>query len=110
MRFYCHTDGHSRKIHFLTTNSTVRDDALNGTPNAGANSWSAGVTLLTGHTANLPAATNSSHGGATEGLLAYPFYKSSTYHWSVRGNGDRWECDDRVLNDVRETLHQIWWR
>jgi hypothetical protein len=112
VRFYCQTSGHTRKIHFYTNNPTVINMAYTGSQTGNAAShWTTGFAPLDGHTGLLPERTNSADSnGQGFGGLAFPFYRSNNYHWSIQGNGNRWECDDYPNNSARTTLHQVWVR
>ena len=69
--------------------------------------WSGGFTALSGHTANLPAATT--HVYSTPSMAGgLPFYKHSSYRFAVQGLSDRWECDDDPGGPSETTLHQVW--
>jgi len=120
LRFYCTSTLSNRVMHFTTTNSIVKTIALTGSQvgNTVA-SWkiAAGTTLLTalGHNAFLPQATTVSVTGTTGGLTEFPFYDPGNYHWGIRGEGGRFECDDQANfaplgASGYTTLHQVWVR
>ena len=111
VRFYCHTAAHNRVVHFKTSNSFQAGVAWDGS-SAGnsAGKWNSGYTELSGHSANLPAATTSVYSGATDGFWNFPFYKGAAYHWGIRGQGNRFECDDNARSYQQTTLHQVWVR
>ena len=68
-------------------------------------------TLLTGHTANLPASTVSRHiNRGDEALTYFPFWVNSTYHWGISQSLGRWECDDYANSSSQDTYHQVWVR
>ncbi len=108
-RFYCQTSGHSRKMHFYTSDAVVNQIAYDGNDQSNtASRWNTGFTTLSGHSANLPAATNGYETGASFGFWNFPFYtRSGANHWGIRGGGYRWECDD-YTNEAQTTLHQVW--
>ena len=122
VRFFCNTSEHSRVIHFKTSNSHVREVAFTG-DHQGQNSpahWNSGWTALPGHTAYLPEGTTDGFsdpsGGWPDSALGFanfPFFKSYQYHWAIRGQGFRWECDDAYQPSngyQRTTRHQVWVR
>lgn len=109
LRFYCQTSLHARRIHFKTSSA----GAIAYLRGAGGNDpmyWSTGFTTLSGHTANLPAATDAIQDTPNIGLTDFPFYKAAAYHWGVGGFGDRWECDDYPADSSATTLHRVWIR
>jgi hypothetical protein len=68
-------------------------------------------TLLTGHSAYLPAsAANYFSDQYNAAMTEFPFWLSGTYHWGIRGSGLRWEVDDFVNTYAYSTFHQIWIR
>jgi hypothetical protein len=109
IRLYCESSAHPRVVHFKTNSAAV--GYFRGT-NANASSyWSAGFTVLDGHSANLPGATDSGFDEVGEDRMTeFPFYLGGTYHWGIRGLGDRWECDDYPVGPSNTTLHQVWLR
>lgn len=116
VRFFCSTSLHSRRIHFTTSNanavsyirgnaSTTNNDAM----------WKTGFVALAGHTAALPATTDSKPGAPVNPaldrrMLDFPFYDYGATHFAVGGYGTRWECDDWANSGAFETLHQVWVR
>jgi hypothetical protein len=108
VRFYCHTNGHTRKIHFYTRNNTIAQMTYDGSnTNNVKNLWTTGYTLLSDHTGYLPAATENTGSN----LLYEPFFKAGSYHWSIRfssGGRYKFECDDYANDYTQTTLHQIW--
>ena len=108
VRFYCHTSKHNRVIHFSTKNEWVRNRILVGGSFSGndVSHWNSGTTKLEGHTGILPDATDNILFG-TLLIGEFPFIGSS-YHWSIRGGGSRWECDELASPANVDTLHQIW--
>jgi hypothetical protein len=95
VRFICSTGGHSRKMHFKTSNSIVKGLAFNGNQASNtAASWNTGYTPYDDHTAFLPAAATHVYTVTDGALWNFPFWVSGTYHWSI-GYGDYiWSCDD----------------
>ena len=111
VRFYCHTAAHNRVIHFKTSKGFQAGAAWDGsTSGNSAGYWNSGYTPLSGHSAHLPGATNAGFSGSTDGFWNFPFYKSGTYHWGIRGFGNRFECDDYPNSYQHTTLHQVWVR
>jgi hypothetical protein len=105
IRFYARTSAHSRVINFTTTDSGAISYFKTGAGNAYG--IRTNHTLLSGHTANLPAAMNMYHDNS--GALAmtdFPFYRSGTYHWGLHNGYGRWEVDD--YPNGSNTHHQIW--
>lgn len=113
VRFYGITNQHARVMNFKTVEPTVVSYVRTG---AGAFSIPgfvsvANTTALAGHTAFLPTATNAVY--ANQGnitLTEFPFYNGGTYHWGIRGLGNRWEVDNYPAGPAFHTHHQIWVR
>jgi len=138
VRFYCHSSLTSRVMSFTTTDTVIRGIVYDGISTANTPSdWTSGYTLLSDHTAYLPAATTSVSADSTSSLWSSPFYAQSTtsictcynywyywygyccgygtsynplYYWNIRGSGNRFECDDYSNDASQGTLHQIWVR
>ena len=108
VRFYCHTSKHNRVIHFSTNNEWVRNRILVGGSFSGnsPSHWNSGTTKLEGHTGILPDATTGDSGSNIIG--EFPFIGSNYHHWTIRGQGTRWECDDLYPAGSHTTLHQVW--
>ena len=94
-RWYCSTDAHGRVVHFATASREVAELVVSDT--AGVDNpgylapadWSSGFTALSGHTANLPAATT--HVYSTPSMAGgLPFYKHGSYRFAVQGLSNRW--------------------
>ncbi|MEM6801725.1 MAG: DUF4347 domain-containing protein, partial [Bacteroidota bacterium] len=107
LRWYGVSSGHDRIIHFSSTTGISYSES-------GAGSFS-GInttnTELAGHTANLPDAGPNLY--ADQGDLAltnFPYWKSGTYHWGIKGSGNRWEVDDYTGNGNNSTIHRVWAR
>ncbi|HCH62638.1 MAG TPA: hypothetical protein DFR83_07540, partial [Deltaproteobacteria bacterium] len=113
VRFYCDTSYHSRVIHFKTSQAAIIQMAFDGTSAASVSDWQS-FTALSGHTGNLPAATNLVQqltGAVVQtGFTGAPFYVDGGSGWSIRLNGFRWECDDFNAGYNQDTLHQVWFR
>jgi len=116
VRFFCSTSLHTRQIHFKTSDanavSYVRGNASATNTDA---MWKTGFTPLTGHTANLPASTDSTPGTPFNPALdlrmtEFPFYDWGAAHWAVGALDARWECDDWASSGAFATLHQVWVR
>ena len=109
VRFYCHTSKHDRVIHFSTKNEWVRNRILVGGSLSGnsPSHWNSGTTKLEGHTGFLPDATTQDDGSNIIG--EFPFL-GGNYHFAMRGQGSRWECDDPHPSGspAHTTLHQVW--
>jgi len=69
--------------------------------------WTTETTKFSDHTAYLPDATDLVY--TTSSLTDAVFYKGNTYHWGMKIQGSRWECDDFSFNSAN-TLHQIWFK
>ena len=109
VRFYCHTSGHSRKMHFSTSDATIKSFLIDGSTTGNAVSlWTSGTNKFSDHTAYLPDA--SIYASGTASLTDHPFYKGATYHWIIKGSASRFECDDYTGNYAQSTLHQIWFK
>ena len=68
--------------------------------------------LLSGHSANLPAATTNifATNQATPGFTDFPFWKGGVYHWGIAPGFNRFECDDFPGNVNQDTLHRVFVR
>jgi len=109
-RWYGQTSGHSRIIHF--SSPAGADYARTGT--GSFQGIESSHTLLSGHSANLPATAN--RWWTDQGDIAltnFPFYVSAAYHWAVKGYTRRWEVDDYLTTTppatyAEDTIHRIW--
>lgn len=109
LRFYGKSSLHNRIIHFKTSHSATISYFKTGT--GSMSGITSSFTLLTGHSANLPASSNLyfSNDGNTA-MSNFPFYLGAANHWGIRGLGSRWEVDDYPNNSANSTYHQIWIR
>ena len=107
VKFYCKTSAHSRVMHFSSSTDWVKNAIVTGTYAGNQVSyWTSGTTKFSDHTANLPDATDlAGYNDLTNAI----FYLSNTYHWGMKIQGSRWECDDFARNTA-DTLHQIWFK
>ena len=111
VRFYCTSSGHSRVVHFETSNIWAKSALVTGTATGNKLSyWTSGTTKFSDHTGVTPDLSNE----FWNSLIEYPFYKASENHWAIRGDGSRWECDDAPYqtgaHDRFTTVHQIWFK
>ena len=108
LRFYCITGGHSRIVHFKTTDAPLIARFRTG---SGSGSVPFAFTALSGHNANLPGSMDSAlSGGGDDAMTFYPFYNSGVRSWSIgQIYGQPWECDDGY-SYANHTLHRIWVR
>lgn len=114
LRWYGDTNAHSRIIHFRST--VGADYVRTGLGNMGG--IQSDFTALSNHTANLPAATNSTYSNSTDyAMTNFPFWNGGTYHWGISGgnegdgaNGFRWEVDDFPGSAAFDTRHRVWVR
>ena len=111
IRFYCTSSGHSRVVHFETSNIWAKSALVTGTATGNKLSyWTSGTTKFSDHTGVTPDLSNE----FWNSLIEYPFYKASENHWAIRGDGSRWECDDAPYqtgaHDRFTTVHQIWFK
>ena len=111
VRFYCTSSGHSRVVHFETSNIWAKSALVTGTATGNKVSyWTSGTTKFSDHTGVTPDLSNE----FWNSLIEYPFYKASENHWAIRGDGSRWECDDAPYqtgaHDRFTTVHQIWFK
>ncbi len=107
VRFYCHTSGHGRKVHFSTSDATIKSFLIDGSATGNKVSlWTSGTNKFSDHTANLPDATTHTYTTLTN----HPFFKGGTYHWIIKGSASRFECDDYPGGYAESTLHQIWFK
>ncbi|QDH77668.1 DUF4347 domain-containing protein [Echinicola soli] len=110
IRFYGETSLHGRKIHFKTTLGTSY--VKTGIGSFAGISDVANHTLLSGHTANLPAIANNRFLNQNDQALTnFPFYRNLTNHWGIRGRGNRWEVDaPDGSGSANNTIHRVWIR
>jgi hypothetical protein len=107
LRFYGKTSFHTRIIHFRTTHANTIAYFKTGTGSMTGIYLS--YTALTDHTANLPeSTTNYFTSQGNEAMTNFSFWRSGSYHWGIRGMGQRWEVDDYANNAANHTFHQIW--
>ena len=112
VRLFCETSGTNRHIHFYTANARVRDAVLTGIPPVHTDFRDL-KTSLPDHNSNLPDASDHGEEFANDTYIfgfEFPFYNGGDYHWSVRGRGSRWECDDYPGGADNRTHHQVWIR
>lgn len=111
VRFYCTSSLHNRVVHFKTSAAFQRGPAWDSDLSGNAASfWSSGFTALGEHTAYLPSWTDGGFSTLSGGLWDFPFYRGAAYHWGIRGEGTRWECDDWANNAAYSTQHLIYVR
>lgn len=108
VRFECQTSGHSRKMNFKTTDRAFITSIWDTQNDAALGSWK----TFPDNTAFLPDLVDDFYTitDRDKGLTLFPFYKGGTYHWGIRGHGDRWECDDYPNSYNLDTLHRVWIR
>lgn len=110
LRFYGATSAHARIVNFKTSAAACIAYAKTGAGSCAG--IETAFTPLTGHTAHLPAEADAwmSDQGALA-LLTFPFYKTSTYHWSIKGGPGRWEVDSYSDNTGKfNTIHRVFVR
>lgn len=126
MRFYGETNNHNRKIHFkiLKEFLPLAFDYVTGVNVSGSfQGVNQNFISLPSHNAFLPLDSpigDQWSGYGDEALTRYPFFKKSTYHWTIKGDNtsyitnNRWEVDDSLPNGVeghsKDTHHQVWIR
>ena len=111
VRFYGQTSAHSRVIDFKTSLAAVLSYIKTGNGSMTGIGSAGNFTALPGHTAFLPATTDSyfPNQGAIA-LTEFPFYKSGSYHWGIQGLGNRWEVDDEIDGYDFSTIHRMFVR
>ena len=105
-RWFGQTSAHSRVIHFQTK---LGDNYLKtGSGNySGINTQH---TLLTGHSANIPAVATNYYGNQGNlAMTSFPYWLWGRFHWGIKGGGNRWEVDD-YARATADTIHKIWVR
>lgn len=107
MRWYCQTSAHNRKMHFITASETAIQYAKTGQGIDMMSNVESNATLLSDHSAYWADNRWFDNQGDLA-LTQFPFYKGGTYHWGIRGLGNRWECDDYPRNTNYSTIHRIW--
>ena len=119
-RFYCSSSYQGTELHFKTSNTMPRRIAFDSNQIGSVNAdWSAGYTLLSGHSSSaiLPMTIDrvgpSNVPTSTGGLWDYPFAKvvGTNHGWSIRGkwittSGD-WRCDDWVSSSQTYTTKHL---
>jgi len=119
--FYCESTNHSRVIHFKTSSGGVLAYTKTGSGDAaGVYNSSLTTSLALRNNSTLPLHTNgensfySSQGNGA--MVNFPFYSNSGIgnpraHWGIRGNGNRWECDDTGSSaSASHSLFRVWAR
>ena len=110
IRFYGKTSGHGRIIHFKTSLAAGISYIKTGIGNFGGITGS--YTLLSGHSAILPAGASAVFTNMGNGaLLEFPFYAGGNAHWHI--GPTRWEVDDWYDFPPYynyNTYHQVWVR
>ena len=110
MRFYGRTTGHTRIIDFKTSFSNAVNYVKTGTGSFDNINNGINFTPLANHTANIPGqAFNEFVNQNNAALTEFPFWRSSAFHWGIRGSGNRWEVDDSAGN-TQSTIHRVWVR
>lgn len=109
LRFYGAAGDHGRVLNFKTSHAGTISYFNTGT--GSCSGIESSFTALAGHTANLPASSNSfmSNQG-TAAMTEYPFYQISTYHWGIGSSVARWELDNYPNDSSQNSYHQIWVR
>ena len=94
VRFFCTTTGHSRVMHFKTSNAMVAGISFDSDQTGNlAQYWNSGFTALDGHTAVLPAGATGAYTDAGNGFWNFPFYMGDK-HWAIAHGNYIWSCDD----------------
>jgi hypothetical protein len=114
LRFYGQTSGHSRTLHFTTTDSGCIAYFRSGTGNC-QNVLTSYVLDPVLHSAQLPGpiTLTTPAGSADQGeraMTEIPFARASVAYWAIAGEGTRWEMDDSGVGQTNSTLHRIWIR
>ena len=97
VKFYCKTSAHSRVMHFSSSTDWVKNAIVTGS-DTGQSSFVLDfrddeICMITPR--NLPDAADLA---AYNELTNAIFYVSNTYHWGMKIQGSRWECDDMSFN------------
>ncbi|MBX3101712.1 MAG: hypothetical protein KF690_04325 [Bacteroidetes bacterium] len=109
LRFWARTNVHARVIHFKTSHAATLAYFRTGT--GSMSGIQSSFTALAGHSANIPAAANNWHiNQGNNAMTEFPFFQNGTYHWGIRGLGNRWEADDYPNNATQDTHHRVWVR
>lgn len=113
-RFFCTGAYTGRVMHFKTDNSFQVGVAFSGsTIGNTVAEWTTGYTLLDAHSASLPATIDRVWAGGSNGFWNFPLYDWGSSHWAIRGNGNRWECDDHpddAIGYLYDTQHLVYVR
>jgi len=119
MRFTARTSNHIRVIDFVYSNGGMNYARTGGAIGGGSGSslfvninQLYGSRLLPAHTAaQIPYGTDGWYSNQGDlALTNFPFYRSGSHHWGVRGSGDRWEVDNNGRGSADHTHHQVWIR
>lgn len=109
LRFYGATNLHNRVINFKTSHAATISYFKTGS--GSMSGIASSYTLLSGHTANLPASASSFFSDKLDlAMTNFPFWLAGTYHWGIKGHDFRWEVDDFNGGSSYHTFHQIWIR
>ncbi|MEX0275202.1 MAG: hypothetical protein AB3N16_12570, partial [Flavobacteriaceae bacterium] len=107
LRFYGESEANERITHFRTSEGLEYARSGSGSFDEIAENYVA----LQGHTSFLPrGASYFYYNRGNEALTRFPFWYWGTWHWGIRGNGNRWEVDDFPGNSTRSTIHKVWVR
>ena len=109
VRFFCQTSKHGRKIHFSTIDNSTIDYFSSGIGDT--NNLSQDFRSFKEHTGYLPENFgNSRKDKGNYAMTNHTFYDPYNYHWNIRTNDNRWECDDWANSAAHDTHHQVWVR
>ena len=111
LMFYGQTSAHGRIINFTTNLANGLSYVKTGVGDFNGINNPVNHTLLGGHTAFIPQNATSTWSNMGDGALTdFPYWLSATYHWGIRGAGNRWEVDDFPNNEANSTIHRVWGR
>lgn len=106
MLWYGSTAG--RTINFKTSDQSVIKYVQEG---KGQMNVPFAHTVRAGHNASIPEkAPNRYKDKGDFAMTDFPFWRWGESHWSVRGNGARWEVGDKPQSASQHTIHQVWIR
>ncbi len=109
LRFFGRSGNHNRVMHFRTKHAATVDYFKSG--QGSAQGLNGQFTPYTDHTTELPANQNNRFPNqGDEAQTNFPFFRSGSRHWGIRGVGYRWEVDNFNGGEQPDTLHRIWVR
>ncbi len=110
-RYFCQTSGNPRMMDFWVTDPNTASYYKAGTGSINRTTYTNNFNSLPDHTALLISIINNSFANQGDAAMTnFPFFRTGQRHWGIKGQGNRWECDDQAVTFTKDTHHQIWIR